>query len=61
MERIQEAMKKSKMTQLELAKRSGIAAQYLNRVLLCKNWPSLKMLLKIEDALGIKIIWNENE
>lgn len=53
--RIKKARKKSGLTQLQLAKKVGINREYLSRIENNHSDPSLDLLKRIANVLGISI------
>lgn len=53
--RIKKARKKSGLTQLQLAKKVGINREYLSRIENNHSAPSLDLLKRIANVLGISI------
>ncbi len=47
--------KSQKMTQEELANKVGVTPKYIQYVEAAKRIPSLKILYKIADCLGVKV------
>jgi transcriptional regulator with XRE-family HTH domain len=55
MRRLKELRAKRKLSQEELAERAGITSQYLSRLENGRHDPSLSVLVKLANALGVKV------
>ena len=46
---------KNKFTQEKLAEKCGLSIDYIGKIEVCINKPGLKAIIKIANALGVKI------
>lgn len=52
---VNRSMKTQNVSQVELAKRTGVTRPHLNRVLNGVNLPSLELAAKIAEAIGVPL------